>query len=66
MSIRFTARTFAPDFELFAPGAFDRNIGKIVPMLLAGHIKPGRCRVVAAEIVDDGHAALITYEVVDE
>lgn len=63
--MRFTARQHAPGDSRFQPRAFDRNIGKVVPMLLEGMPGNAWARVAAVEVVDDGRAVLITYEVVD-
>lgn len=48
--------------SVFAPGAFDRSVGKTIPVNLpAGGSVPGK--LVAAEVVDGGRAVLMTLEV---
>jgi len=50
--------------ERFAPGAFDRAIGTVVPLKLenrpAGHV-----RVLAADVAPDGASVEFTYEITD-
>lgn len=48
--------------ERFAPDAFDSQIDKEVPFKLENR-KVGTATLIAAEVIDDGCAALLTYEV---
>lgn len=50
--------------QQFAPGAFNRSIGKVIPIKYEGReICQGR--VISAEVADDGSGVSITYEVVN-
>lgn len=50
--------------QRFASGAFDRSIGKVVPLKIeqraVGHI-----RLLAAKVAEDGSGVALTYEIVD-
>ena len=54
----------AEAFERFAPGAFDRTIGQVIPLKYEGRVI-GHQRVIAAEVADDGSGVMFTVEVVD-
>jgi hypothetical protein len=73
VGVRYEAWQPAGTFEVpgkgefqqqFAPGAFDRQVGKIVPLKVAGRAR-GHVRVVAAEVAGDGSGVTFTYEIVD-
>lgn len=51
-----------PD-EVFAPDAFDSQIGKTVPVRLPGLSRRGR--VVGAQVSPDGRSCTLTVEVPD-
>jgi phage head maturation protease len=50
--------------ERFAPGAFDRTVGTVVPLTYEGSTI-GRGRVISAEVAADGSGVSITYEVLE-
>jgi hypothetical protein len=58
--------------EMFALGAFDKQIGKVVPVNLRrtedGPVlaTAGTVRLVSAEISEDGSSATLTFETVEE
>lgn len=49
-----------PD-EVFAPNAFDRNVGKVVRLTAEG-IEPVTGTLVAAQVADDGHSVTLTFD----
>lgn len=49
------------DTAIFHPKAFERAIGKRVPVTVNGQ-NVGLCRIVAAEVIDKGKAAILTVE----
>jgi hypothetical protein len=57
-------REAAPDGGRFGPHAWDRVVGEIVPLKIYGETA-GHVRLVAAEVVDDGTFALLTFEQVN-
>jgi len=66
MSETCTVRIPADVDEVFAPGAFDGNIGKAMAVTLTGRGADAVEGVVrAAEVIDDGLAVLLTVEVPD-
>jgi hypothetical protein len=60
------------EHEIFALGAFDAQIGKVVPVNLRhtdeGPVlaTAGFAKLVSAEIAEDGHSAVLTFETVEE
>jgi phage head maturation protease len=50
--------------QQFAPGAFDRSVGKVVPLKIESR-PVGHARVVSAEVAQDGSGVTFTYEIVD-
>lgn len=70
--MRYSFRYFPPPEEVpgkgvftpvFAPGAFDRQIGTITRLTLNGH-QIGLAQVISAEVADDGGSVQLEYEVV--
>lgn len=59
--MRITMRQGAPDGGVFAPTAFDSQIGKDVPVRVEGRTLPGR--LVDADVADDGRDVLLTFDV---
>lgn len=55
------AQILAADGEAFAPGAFARTVGQVVPLKIGDRVL-GLVRITAAEVSDDGRSALLTYE----
>lgn len=53
----------SPD-EMFAPGAFDRSVGKVTAVTAEGRTI-GHDRLISAEVAEDGSGAMLTFEVVD-
>jgi hypothetical protein len=59
----------APRGSIFAEGAFDAQIGQLIPLTLTQSddsrhsASIGHARLVSAEIVADGHAAKLTLEI---
>lgn len=60
--------------QKFMPGAFDRQIGKVVPLRFGERPEPGTAdarpalghvRVIAAEVAPGGNGVMFTYEVID-
>lgn len=51
----------APEGTHYAPGCFDSSIGKHVPFKVNG-ARVADCKLLAAEVVDDGAAVLLTLE----
>lgn len=54
----------APAHQQFAPGCFDSQIGKTVPLKGDGQ-QIGNCKIVGAEVAEDGLSVTLTYEVPD-
>lgn len=50
------------EYDRFGPHAFDARIGDEVPMKFEGE-RCGTAKLVAAEIIEDGRAALLTLDV---
>ena len=48
----------------FASGAFDRQVGKVIPFKFEDR-QVGHARIIAAEVADDGYSVEFTYEIVD-
>lgn len=48
----------------FARGAFDRSVGKVVPLTMNGR-QLGHGRLMEADVADDGGSVQLTYEVTD-
>lgn len=46
----------------FAPGSWDRQVGKVVPLKVEG-TEVAQVRLVAAEVAEDGSGVSLTYEV---
>jgi hypothetical protein len=59
--VRFQFVQRAEQHERFAPGCFDSQIGKFVPVNVEG-APHGRGRLVAAEIADDGQSVELTVD----
>ena len=51
----------APENTRYAPGCFDSSIGKRVPFKVNG-VRAASCKLLAAEVVDEGAAVLLTLE----
>ncbi len=51
----------APTATRFAPGCFDSQIGKVVPLNLRG-VEIGHMRLIAADVAGDGLSVHLTYE----
>lgn len=62
---RIQLRQPAPAGSGYAPNAFDSQIGKEVPFNIDGN-RRGLCAIVAAEVTEDGSAALLTVDVPDD
>jgi len=62
--MRVKVRQDAPPGAGFAPDAFDRNVGRVIPVLGAAGGTTGR--VVAAEVAPDGSHVQFTLEVDDD
>lgn len=54
----------APEHHAFAPGAFDSQIGETFPLTVEGR-QIDNCKVVAAEVAEDGASVTLTLEVPD-
>lgn len=54
----------APEHHTFAPDVFDSQIGKTVPLAVEGR-QIDNCKVVAAEVAEDGASVTLTVEVPD-
>lgn len=54
----------APEHHTFAPGAFDFQIGWTFPLTVEGR-QIDNCKVVAAEVAEDGTSVTLTVEVPD-
>jgi len=54
----------APAHQQFAPGCFDSQIGKTVPLKAEGQ-QIDNCKIVGAEVAEDGLSVTLTYEVPD-
>lgn len=65
MSQRIEVEQPAEPGTTFALDAFDSQIGRTVPMNIAGRAVDGGCKVVAAEVADDGRSVSLTLEVPD-
>jgi hypothetical protein len=63
MIVRITIRHQERDEALFAPGCFNKAIGKAVPFRAGDVVLPST--LVAAEIVDGGRAVLLTLDIQD-
>lgn len=50
----------------FAPDAFAGQIGKTVPLTIEGRAADGGCKVVGAQVADDGSSVSLTLEVADD
>lgn len=48
-------------YTRFAANAFDSQIGKLLPLTIAG-MAAGTCTLISAEVVDSGRAVLLTIE----
>lgn len=68
--MRYEFRYYAQPFEVpgkgrfpekFASGAFDRSVGKVVPLKLDEQVV-GQARVISAEVAGDGDSVLFVYE----
>jgi len=57
----FTFRWPAPPGEVWAPDAFDRALGQRLPLRITGHMI-GDLELTAVEVIEDGHAVLITLD----
>lgn len=53
----------APPGERFAPDAFASQIGKTVPLTLEGSPAERDCKVLGAEVSEDGTSVEMTFEV---
>ncbi len=60
--MRIQVRQTAGERKRYTPGAFNSQIGQEVPIMVEGS-KAGDGELVMAEVVDDGRAALLTYEI---
>lgn len=49
------------EFERFAQGAFDSQIGRLIPYAVEGQSR-GLAELIAAEVAPDGTYALLTLE----
>jgi hypothetical protein len=57
-------RQAADENERYVPGCFDSSVGKHIPFKLGDHPVPGAtCKLIAAEVADDGSEVLLTLEV---
>ena len=56
----------APSGEVFAPDAFASQVGKTIPLTLEGSPAERDCKLVAAEVSDDGTSVEFTLEVDDD
>lgn len=54
----------AGDHQQFASDAFDSQIGKTVPLTIEGQ-RVDSCKVVAAEVAEDGSSVTMILEVPD-
>ena len=54
----------AEEGERFAPGAFDSQIGKVIPFTMTEGVRV-HARVVSAEVSPDGQQVRMTLEVLD-
>lgn len=54
----------APAHHTFPPGAFDSQIGETFPLTVEGR-RIDNCKVVSAEVSEDGSSATLTFEVPD-
>jgi hypothetical protein len=67
--MQFVMYQDAPDECLFAEGAFDAQIGQLVPLTLKEtdsspySASIGHARLVSAEIIGAGHVAKLTLEI---
>lgn len=61
---RFQFDEQAPEDAVYAPGAFDSQVSKTVP--LHGPRSFGTARVVAVEVAADGRSVSFTLEVPDD
>jgi hypothetical protein len=50
--------------ERFASGAFNRSVGKVIPLKIEER-PVGHVRVISAEVAEDGSGVTFTYEIVD-
>jgi hypothetical protein len=67
--MRFTVRLEAGPLERFARGAFDARIGGVSPLRLESdgpQAEIRMVRLVAADVEEDGSAALLTFETAGE
>lgn len=65
MSQRIKVEQSAEPGTTFARDAFDSQIGKTVPMNVEGRAVDGGCKLVGAEVADDGRSVSLTLEVPD-
>jgi hypothetical protein len=54
----------APEHQQFAPGCFDSQIGKTVPLKYEGR-QIDNCKIVGAEVSGDGTEVALTVELPD-
>lgn len=64
MATHTTVIQHAPEHHTFAPGSFDNQIGKTVPLTIEGR-QLDNCKIMAAEISEDGSAVTLTLELPD-
>lgn len=63
---RVQTRMAAGAAAVYAPGAFDASVGRTVPVTVATvPLRRLDATLVAAEVVEDGAAALLTFELHD-
>lgn len=65
MSPRIQVEQPASDGSTFAPDAFASQIGKTVRLNIEG-APASECKVVAAEVAEDGASVVLTLEVPDD
>lgn len=58
--MKVTFRMCADDGDRFAPGAFDGQIGKVIPILADGGAS--QALLIAAKVADDGTSAELTVD----
>jgi phage head maturation protease len=51
--------------ERFAPGAFDSEIGKVVPLSAEGRVL-GECEILSADVAEDGSGVMFTYRILGD
>jgi hypothetical protein len=67
MKIQFRKSATEPGDQYptrFAPNAWDGQIGKVIPFRIGADTAPAR--LVAAEVIENGAAVLLTIETVDD